>query len=214
MKTVDLTRVIAPDMPVFPGDGAPVFRAAGEYERDGFRETALTLTTHTGTHIDAPAHVIPGGATLDRLPVSRFCGRAAVLDCEGPGAGGLVTMETVRRCPAAEEAEFILIRTGWEKLWGRAEYFGDYPVLDEAAARWLTATRKKGVGLDVMSLDPIRDATLNLHHIVLGGGVLVIENLCNLARLPGGLFTFCAFPLNIADADGSPVRAVAVLDGE
>ncbi len=213
-KIIDLTHSVAPDMPVFPGDPPVNFRVAAEIPRDGFRETELTISSHTGTHVDAPSHVVPGGLTLDRLPMTSFFGTAVVVDCTRIPAGGRVTLDLIRETRCADKAEFLILRTGWGKFWGNEKFFGDYPVLDVEAARWIVAAHKKSVGLDVMSLDPISSESLPLHHILLGGGVLIVENLCCLEELPSGLFNFCAFPLKLADADGSPARAAAFFDEE
>ncbi len=213
-KIIDLTHRLAPDMPVFPGDPPVNFRVAAEISRDGFRETELTISSHTGTHVDAPSHVIPGGLTLDRLPMANFFGTAVVVDCTGIPDGGRVTLDKIRETKGADEAEFLIFRTEWGKFWGSEKFFGEYPVLDENTARWIVDAHKKGVGLDVMSLDPIPSESLPLHHILLGGGVLIVENLCCLEKLPSGLFNFCALPIKLSDADGSPARAVAFLDGK
>ncbi len=213
-KIIDLTHPVAPDMPVFPGDPPVNFRVAAEISRDGFHETELTISSHTGTHVDAPSHVIPGGLTLDRLPMTSFFGTAVVVDCTDIPAGGRVTLDKIRGTKGADEAEFLILRTGWENFWGNEKFFGDYPVLEDEAARWIVDAHKKGVGLDVMSLDPISSESLPLHHILLSAGVLIVENLRCLEDLPSGLFNFCALPIKLADADGSPARAVAFWDEE
>jgi arylformamidase len=207
MRIADLTRLMTPEMPVFPGDQPPRFRRTADYHPDGYRETELSFLTHTGTHADAPAHVIPGGRTIDRMPPECFCGTAVVLHV--PEGTEKITAEAAAACPGADKADFLLISTGWEKYWGCPEYFTGYPVLDDSAARWLVSTHKKGAGFDVMSPDPVDSAELPLHHILLGGGLVVVENLCGLSGLPDGLFKFCAMPLKLKDADGAPVRAIA-----
>ena len=81
MRIVDFTHIIEPTMPVYPGTEPPHLTAANTYEKDGFRETLLEIYSHTGTHMDAPAHIIPGRPTLDTLPTERFVGKALVIDC-------------------------------------------------------------------------------------------------------------------------------------
>ncbi len=83
MRVYDLTHVIRPGMPVYPGTEPPTIEPASSFERDGYRESALKLWSHVGTHMDAPAHLFADGATLDRLPPDRFAGPAALLDCRG-----------------------------------------------------------------------------------------------------------------------------------
>lgn len=214
MRVIDLTQYISPDMPVYPGTEGPIFEPANSYAVDGFKETRLTMYSHTGTHMDPPAHLFAGKPTLDQLPVSQFVGSALVIDCSELASGQRITMRHVaKRKDAADAAEFLLFRTGWDRYWGTETYFGDYPCIDGEVAEYLAGGGKKGVGLDTIGLDPIADADLPLHKTVLGrGDMVIIENLTNL-HLPGDApFLFCALPLKHVDADGSPVRAVALLD--
>ena len=81
MKVIDLTHTIRPDMPVYPGTEQPKFLPANSYEQDGFRETLMQMYTHTGTHMDPPAHLYPGEKTLDQFPADQFIGKALVIDC-------------------------------------------------------------------------------------------------------------------------------------
>ncbi len=214
MKIIDLTHLIAPDMPVYPGTEGPKFTPAYSYGQYGFRETVLSFYTHTGTHMDPPAHLFPDGTTLDRFPVSQFVGPACVIDCSDLGAGGRITMERVERCRAlADRADFLLFYTGWDRYWGSPRYFEDYPCIDEGVADYVLARGIKGVGLDTISLDPTSDGNLTLHKKLFRTRQLVaIENLKNLGLLGEGLFTLCALPLHHQDADGAPARVVAILE--
>ena len=83
MKMLDLTHCITPEMPVYPGTEPPRLTAACTMEKDGFRETLLEMYSHTGTHMDAPAHMLPSGRTLDDFPAETFAGRGFVVDCGG-----------------------------------------------------------------------------------------------------------------------------------
>jgi kynurenine formamidase len=107
----------------------------------------------------------------------------------------------------------LLFRTGWDRFWGQEEYFGAYPVIGPDVVDYLIASGKKGIGLDVIGVDPIADANLRIHRRLLQTGkFVVIENLTNLEQAGGELFTFCALPLHYRDADGSPIRAVGIFD--
>ena len=133
---IDLTHTIAPDIPVYPGTPAPAFTSLRTITKDGFRESALHITTHTGTHMDAPSHISRNGSTLDQLPVSQFCGRAVVLDVSREA---VVTAEFLRaHHDSLYCADFLLLYTGWEKRWGTEAYLEDaFPVPDEEAAQYL-----------------------------------------------------------------------------
>ncbi|MDO4719104.1 MAG: cyclase family protein [Peptostreptococcaceae bacterium] len=216
MKVIDLTHRIEEGMPVYPGTEGPKLRMANSYEKDGFKETLLRMYSHTGTHMDAPSHLYAQGRSLDEFSVSRFVGLGVVIDCLGLREGDKIGMSHIeRQREEAEKADFLLFCTGWDKYWGSEKYFGDYPTIDEEVARYIAEKGKKGVGLDVIGLDPIGDADLPLHKIVLRSNeTVIIENLKNLSRLGRELFTFCALPLHYIGGDGAPIRAVAIFDRE
>ena len=211
MKVLDLTHTITPDMPVYPGTEPPVFEPANTYERDGFKETKVSMFTHTGTHMDPPAHLFPGRTTLDALPADQFIGRALVIDCRGLPDGGAITMEHLRKHGAlVDEADFLLFCLGWDKYWGTDAYFGDYPCIDFEVLEYILRGNYKGIGFDVIGLDPIADENLTRHKKLFAEKDIVnIENLKSLDQCPAGRFWFSCYPLKLADADGSPIRAVA-----
>ena len=214
MNVIDLTHYISEDMPVYPGTERPKLITTNSYEADGFKETLISMYTHTGTHMDPPAHLFAGRTTLDQFPITQFIGTALVIDCSDLKEGQHITIDYIsKEKDKAVEAEFILFRTGWDQYWGSDKYFGDYPCIDHEVADFLINTQKKGVGLDVIGLDPIADSNLTLHKKLLQSNeIVIIENLTNLQLVGEGTFTFAAFPLKHRDADGSPVRAVAILD--
>ena len=211
MKVLDLTHVITPEMPVYPGTEPPVFAPANTYEKDGFKETKISMFTHTGTHMDPPAHLFPGRTTLDAFPAGQFIGRALVVDCRDIPNGGAITMERLRKYGAlADEADFLLFYLGWDAYWGTDAYFGDYPCIDFEVLDYILRGDYKGIGFDVIGLDPIADENLTRHKKLFAEKDIVnIENLKDLGKCPEGLFWFSCCPLKLADADGSPIRAVA-----
>ena len=213
MKIIDLTHTMSREMPVYPGTETPRFDPANTYEKDGFKETRISMFSHTGTQMDPPAHLVPGRTTLDAFEASQFVGRACVIDCSELGEGGRITMAHINKNREnADKAEFILFHTGWDRYWGKEEYFGDYPYINEEVAEYLMKG-KKGVGLDVIGLDPIADENLTIHKkLFLGNEIVIIENLTNLGKLGKELFTFCALPLKYENADGSPIRAIAMTE--
>ena len=211
MTVVDLTHPISQDMPVYPGTEPPVIVTACTVAEDGFLERKIALFSHTGTHVDAPAHLIEGGRSLDAFPVDRYHGPAVVVDAAGAG-GTTIAMRDLRpRLADIEQADFLLIRTGWSRFWGTDRYFADYPVLSIEAAEALAGLGLKGVGFDAISADPIESTDLPVHRVLMQAEMLIIENLTGLEQLPEGPFLFSCFPLALEDADGSPVRAVAYL---
>lgn len=208
---IDMTHTITQEIPIFPGTPVPALAPACTLTRDGFRETLLTLSSHTGTHMDAPAHLLQDGRTLDDMPMSQFSGRATVLDVsqEGP----VITEEFLRsHYDAIHSADYILFYTGWEDRWGTEGFLEDaFPVPNEEAARYLVSRGLKGVGTDAISIDRMSDSRLPIHHILLKDSILSLENLC-LKKVRGRKdFLFFALPMKFQDTDGAPIRAFAEL---
>ncbi len=210
MKPVDLTHPITPNMPVYPGTEPPVFTSGCSIEEAGFLEKKITLYSHTGTHIDAPAHLIKGHSTLDMLAIDHFYGPALMLNFNHLKAKtiGVKDLEPYR--DKIKEVQFLLVHTGWSQYWGTEKYFSDYPVLSVEAANWLTGFGLKGFGLDTISADTVDTRDYPVHKALLQKNTIIIENLINLDHLPNQ-FEFACFPFSFEDADGSPVRAVAFI---
>lgn len=214
MKIIDLTHTISTTMPVYPGTEGPRLETANTYEKDGFKETLLTMFSHTGTHMDPPAHLFLGRTTLDAFPIEQFAGKGLVIDCRDLLDEQRITMDYIERVKEkADIAEFILFNTGWDKRWGKDSYFGNYPYITDDVVEYLIHSKKKGVGLDVIGIDPISDSKLTIHRKLFSETeIVVIENLTNLDKLGNELFTFYALPIKYYNSDGAPIRAIAVLD--
>ena len=211
MKVIDLTHTIQPDMPVYPGTEPPEFLPANSYVRDGFRETLLRMYTHTGTHVDPPAHLYPGQTTLDRFPIDQFIGKALVVDCTELRAGQSITPKQLAPYDAlARDADFLLFHLGWDRYWGTDAYFSGYPCVDNAVLDYILMGDYKGIGFDTIGLDPVSDPNLTRHRRLFARrDIINIENLTNLSLCGTELFWFSCFPLKLQDGDGSPVRAAA-----
>ena len=211
MKVIDLTHTIQETMPVYPGTETPQFIPANSYEADGFKETKLCMYTHTGTHMDPPAHLYPGRTTLDQFPADQFIGKALVIDCRELREGESITIDFLKRYgEKTEKADFLLFNLGWDKRWGTEAYFGDYPCIDDEVLDYIMRGSYKGIGFDVIGLDPIADENLTRHKKLFAQCDIVnIENLKNLDLCGGDLFWFSCYPLKLEQSDGSPIRAVA-----
>lgn len=209
MTLIDLTHTIKEDMPVYPGTEPPRLETAATYETDFFKETKLTVFTHTGTHMDPPAHVFPGRTTLDRFPPEQFIGKALVIDCRDLKDGDPITMEHIRKYgEKAAQADFLLFNLGWDKYWGTDAYFGNYPCMDMEVLESIIAGNYKGIGVDTISIDPMNSLTRH-RRLFQDTDIVIVENLKDLHLCGNDLFFFSCFPLKIADCDGSPARAVA-----
>jgi len=211
MQIIDLSHPIENGMPVYPGTEPPLIETPLTIDADGFQEKRICLFSHTGTHIDAPAHIISGASSLDQLMIDTFIGMAFIIDIPANSGKCIEKEDLARYADQLEESDFALFYSGWSDFWGKEKYFQDYPVLSEAAADWMCRYDLKGVGIDACSFDTTESSDLIIHTKLLSRGFILIENLTNLSGLPEMPFIFSCLPLKIQAADGSPVRAVAQL---
>lgn len=209
MKVIDLTHTISEGMPVYPGTEGPRIRQATTIEAEGFAEKLITMYSHTGTHMDAPGHIVAGAKTLDQFEAGQFFGLAHLVDVSAC-KDGTIGIDVIEANAAAICGKaFVIFRSGWSGLWGKEAYYRGFPVLSEAAALRLCDFGLRGLGLDMISVDRVETADFPIHKILFKRGLVVVENLDNLDALPP-TFLFSAMPLRMAASDGSPVRAVAI----
>lgn len=209
MKVIDLTHTISEDMPVFPGSETPKLTTKSTYEKDGFKETLLQMYSHVGTNMDPPAHIFTNRKTLDQFSPEQFIGKALVVDCRDLKEGQAITIDKIN-IDKAKLADFLLFNLGWDKRWNLDTYFNDYPCIDDTVLEFILNSNFKGIGFDVMGLDPLRDNNLNRHKaLFIDTDIVNIENLTNLDQCGNDLFWFSCFPLKIENCDGFPIRAIA-----
>jgi kynurenine formamidase len=175
----------------------------------------LTLSNHTGSHVDAPLHKIAGGASLDEMPLERFAGPARIADLRGIGPSTPITVNMLKKClPESLADQIVLLATGWgDKRAKTDEWLYRSPHLDPEAASWLVKLGIRGVGIDHYSIggiiDPVNPQT---HTALLGAGVWIVEEL----RFPPEAFdvpqpfTFMALPVNLRGHTGAFCRPVIV----
>ena len=207
---IDLTHTLHKDIIVFPGTPQPRFQQIASIPFDGFNEKLISFASHTGTHMDAPNHILADTKTLDIINPEQFLGKARVIDSTSSTTIDTKLIENYIKL--IDNSDFVLFYTGWEKLWGSEEYLKNFPTLTEEAANRLAKLNLKGIGLDTISVDPVDSQELPIHKILLSSGLLIIENLTNLSQLPRDrTVDFIALPLKIKEADGSPIRAIAIV---
>jgi len=207
MRIYDLSHTLNNKSPVYPGTGRPQFEPAASIEKDGYRETRLSFYSHLGTHIDAPAHMLEWGKTLDRLPPDTFTGRAFIISLPA----NILHIEKDFLLPYEKTlmtVDFVLFNTGWSKFWGTPGYFEGFPTLTDEAAEWLLHFPLKGIGTDAISVDPVESISYVNHFKFLNRGMILIENLKFSQELHEDTGDFSCFPLPFENADGSPVRAI------
>jgi arylformamidase len=201
---IDVSVPIRPDMPVYPGDPAPVLEPLGRLEDgDDANASRLVLGSHTGTHVDAPWHVLADGARLGDVPIDRMVGAARVADLRGRPALDAAAVTAL----GLRAGEILLCRTDNSTRWRAADFATDYVHLTEDAAAVLVASGVKTVGIDALSVEGVGSPGLPVHRRLLGGGVFVIEGL-DLSAAPPGRYTLVCLPLHLPTLDGAPARAV------
>ena len=189
---IDLSLPLGEETPIYPMDPGVKIRPWAFIEKDGYYMNVLKLGEHTGTHVDAPAHFVPGGKAIDELPLEKFIGQAFVIDVKK--GNDKIQLEEIP--DSGYHDKIVLFSTGGREL-------------SPEVALFLVAEGAKAVGTDAMSIGD--DA---VHKILLSEELPIFENLTNLESLLGKEFTFMAFPLKIEGGSGSPVRAVAILEDE
>lgn len=208
----DLSHPITTGMQVYPGDPGVHLEPALTLESDGAGVTRLLLSSQTGTHLDAPAHSIPGGRTTGQLRVEELVGDALVIAVHGVAPGATYGLDALaqgfgRELPSAVPS-VVIVDTGWTTHFG-TEAALTHPALDPRAADELMRRGMRLLAVDTLSPDltGVETVGTSVHDVVLGGDGVIVENLCVRHALPERLRAGF-FPLPI-DADGAPVRAVA-----
>lgn len=211
MRVVDLTHPMTNGMPVMEGITPPTFRDLAEVAADGYAMSQYTFVNHTGTHVDAPAHQIAGGATLDDIPLDRLVTEALTIDLttHQPGPVGLDVLG--RFLPEVRLNDIVLLRSGNAANWGTAAYWSGWCYPDAAAAAALVQAGVSGVGFDGPSADPVDSVDYELHHVWLAGGVIILENLAAMDQLPARC-RIVVSPLKVSGANGGPARVLALVD--
>ncbi len=208
MRYIDVTLPIGPTMPIFPGD-PPVELAPWSRRSSGaeFDVTALRLGTHTGTHVDAPAHCGDGPA-VDALDLGIHCGAALVLDLSAAILGQpQIGASDLGHIP--EGCSRLLLRTHAGEAYRPGTADGPSIGLDEDAARRLVTRGVRLVGIDRLSIATAgRD--LAVHQVLLDAGVIILEGL-DLAAIGQGTYELLCLPLRIAAGDGAPARAILII---
>ncbi|TDV48655.1 cyclase family protein [Actinophytocola oryzae] len=223
-ELVDLSQEFYEGMPVYPG---LVPTRLWEHQShadtrlpDGtsYSSCGMALSDHAGTHVDAPNHIDPGAASVDRIPLSACYGPALCLSVSG-GDGPV----TSARLAAAVEAcgqeprrgDVLLLHTGvHDRFGGTPRYLTDYHGLDGTACEWVVDHGVAAVGVDQPSPDGPDGSISPAHLRFTAENVLIYENLANLGRVAGRRFVFAGFPVLLRGSTGAPVRAVAIMTAD
>ncbi len=204
MAIYDVTVSLRAGMPTWDGEPGPELRPIKQIGVDGepAQVSLLTVGTHCGTHVDAPAHFIPGAGGVESLPLDALVGPCRVVDV---AAAPLIQPADLE--PLALGARRLLLKTRSGAFWDEPTFRRDFVALAPAAAEWLVARDVLLVGIDYLSVDPYDAEPAAAHLILLGAGVVILEGL-DLRRVPAGAYDLAALPLKLTGADGAPARVV------
>lgn len=209
----DLTQTLNENVTLPPGSAAPVFRVVRSIGVDRSNVTEFQFSSHTGTHMDAPYHYVPGGLHLDEIPIERFTGSGFVVPVHREPLEAITVRDLLPYEESLQGVSFALLSFGWAQYYGTDEYLR-HPYVAEDAAKWLLELGIGCIGSDTLT----PDVPLSLrgpgykgpaHVVLLGGNVLIIENLASMRALEGERVEVYAFPAKIRSSDGAPVRVVA-----
>lgn len=203
-RIYDISRTISPELAVWPGDTPFSARLAMSLDAgEPANVTTLTMSAHTGTHIDAPWHYDAGGPHPADLPLAPYIGPAHVVTVERR-QGGIVPADFDGHDLSGMQR--LLIHT-WVSDQADGEWPGDFPYPTLELADWLAARGVALLGVDMPSVDRPDSDDLPVHHRLYAHGIANLE-LLNLRGVPDGVYELIALPLKIAGVCGSPVRAV------
>ena len=213
MKQIDLTLTISQSIPTFPGSPKTQFIPWSTLKDDGYNLELLFLSSHTGTHLDAPYHFVKNGAKIHQIPLDRLLGNAILIKIK-KGKNQAITKNDLvlfeRKNGNIPNHSSIIFHTEWQKNLNSDFYFINNPGLSESAATYLVSKKINLVGIDSPSIDLGKDKTFSVHKILAKNNILIVENLSNLNKISSKQFDFVILPLKLKDATGSPVRAIAI----
>lgn len=217
MKITDLSLPIEEGMMTFPTHWHPVVEITilGRHGIEGRETRKIVLGTHIGTHADAPRHFIPGGGTIDEVPLDVLIGPATIADFTGCPPLHQIDVPELQQKLDNKIPSRLILRTGWSQYFGNLKFYNEYPFLSEKAAQWLMENGVRLIAMDTPSPDnPAHSRGTPKdspnHKVLLGAGVVLVEYLTNLKALSAAEVELIVMPLKLKGCDGSPARVVAI----
>jgi len=215
MKIIDLTLTISNKIPTFPGSPQPNFIPWEKIKDDGYNLELLFLSSHTGTHLDAPYHFLEKGAKIHEISLKKLVSNAVLIKSRKK-SNESVTKTDIQKFEKkhGKIASFssVIFYTGWQRNLQKKHYFTKNPGLSVSAAKYLASKKVSLVGIDSPSIDLGTDSKFSVHQIFAKKGILIVENLANLEKIKSSKFHLVVLPLKLKNATGSPVRAIAFVE--
>ena len=215
MKIIDLTLTVSDEIPTFPGSPQPSFIPWENVKEDGYNLELLFLSTHTGTHMDAPYHFLEKGAKIHEISLKKLVSEAILIKSKKK-SGGSITKTDIQKFEKKHgkivSFSSVIFYTGWQRNLQKKYYFTKNPGLSVSAAKYLASKKINLVGIDSPSIDLGKDSKFSVHQIFAKKGMLIVENLANLEKIKSSKFHLVVLPLKLKNATGSPVRAIAFVE--
>jgi arylformamidase len=209
MTIFDISLIISPNLPVWPGDPGIELEQTESMDKGGqVNVTRMNMGVHTGTHVDAPHHFLNDGRTVEGLSLEVLTGPCYVVQL--PAGIETITSDVLARTEITSDMKRVLFGTSNSNLWsqGETKFQTDFVAITEDGAEWLVEHGVRLVGVDYLSVAPYDDASPT-HEVLLKAGVVVIEGL-NLSKVMRGFYELYCLPLKIAGSDGAPARAILI----
>lgn len=207
MKIFDITIPLSNQTPVWEGDKEVIIsRETQISEEEDYNVARVALNVHSGTHMDAPFHVMKDGRTVDQISLENLIGKAQVVRIGDEV--DMIDAEVLKQSHLEKGIKRFLFKTKNSNYWKEEPYkfCEDFVGLDSSAADYLVSVGARLAGIDWFSISPMSDL-LNPHKILLGAGIVILENL-NLLDIQGGIYDLFCLPLKLVGTDGAPVRAI------
>jgi arylformamidase len=202
MKIHDISLIISPEMPIWPGDPPLVLEQVESMDAGAHANVSrLECSVHTGTHVDAPHHFLNNGQTVESMPLETLCGPALVIEI--PRSVELLTASILT-------ASALLLKTRNSEFWQRGEnnFQENFVAIAPDGAEWLVSHGVKLVGVDYLSVAPFKNSDAT-HNILLEEGIVIVEGL-DLSTIMAGTYDLYCLPLKLAGSDGAPARVILV----
>ena len=215
LKFIDLTLPISEKIPTFPGSPQPIFIQWENIKDDGYNLELLFLSSHTGTHLDAPYHFLEKGKRIHEISLKRLVVDAILVKIRKRGDQPITKTDIQKfekKHGKIPNESTVIFWTNWQKMIKNDSYFVKNPGLSVTAAKYLISKKTNLVGIDSPSIDLGKEKRFLVHHLFAKNDVLIVENLANLDKIKSWKFQLAVLPMKLKNATGAPVRAVGIID--
>ena len=193
MEPIDLTLTLSESIPSFPGSPKPQFLLWSDLKEDGYNLELLFLSSHTGTHLDAPYHFVKNGLKINQISLKRLIGKGILIKLQKNKNDAINKQDIIafeKRNGQIPEKSSVFFFSGWQKNLTKSNYFSENPGLNISAAKYLVSKKTNLIGIDSPSIDQGKNKSFSVHHVLSKNNILIVENLANLDKVLSKEFNF------------------------